>query len=128
MSRINLLQDMLSAISSITGSNPGALSVCISSIKAAEKIDPDNAFKEIALLIMLDNEEIYGSKIWELYKDICKQNLIYMFGILRARQLGIIPSSRFEAILSGTEVLVIPDIMQSVREHLPNFIKEDTLQ
>ena len=53
--------------------NPGGLNVCMQIMEKGAKIDPDCPFPLLALL-SFDTLGIYGSRIWMLYKDVCKQD------------------------------------------------------
>lgn len=68
MNRLNLNMSPRDCIVKMCDGNPGALNVMINLLKnydAAGVVD----------LFILDEDEIYGSNIWILYKDICGEDI-----------------------------------------------------
>lgn len=61
--------------------NPGGLNVMMAILREAPKIDPNAAMG--APLLALDDMEIHGSRIWMLFKDVCKHDLGDMLALLR---------------------------------------------
>lgn len=66
--RINLDMSPMEMVMKMARGNPGALTVCI------ELLKPDVA-KGIMLLCKLDDMELYESKIWLAYKDVCGSDI-----------------------------------------------------
>ncbi len=87
--RIELHDNMASMLHKMSDGNPGALTVLIRTIKEGPAIDPQCAFAEFGVMLDLDTHDIYGSRIWQLYKYVCGQDLTMMLALLRAVQLGI---------------------------------------
>jgi hypothetical protein len=126
--RIELSDTILDIVKKFSEGNPGALRVCCDILEVAPKIDPQDAFKALGTFFALDNLDIYGSKIWMLYKDVCKENYVTMLAVLRAQQLGIITQGDvIHAIGNYGEGLDIPVILQEVRSRLSEFTKEETI-
>jgi len=97
-------------------------------MKTTEQIDPQQVFKGLGPILFLDTLKIYGPRIWMLYKDACKENLIHVLGMLRAVQLGLVDDSVLDfAIDNMGEGLDIDAAMKQVRERLDQFCATDEL-
>lgn len=102
--------------------NPGALTVLMSLMTRAAKIDPDNWMPGLGEILSLDTLGIYGSKIWMLYKDVCGEDLVKMCAVMRANQLGFINADLIiSAINNYGDGLDVVDLLLKVKERLPNF-------
>lgn len=66
MARINLDSTPVEAATAMAEGNPGAISVIAQLLGTP---------MGIIALCHLDDAEIYGSNIWVLYKDVCKQDI-----------------------------------------------------
>jgi hypothetical protein len=122
--RITLEDTPKSAIIKLAEGNPGALSVMIRILEKGESIDPDAAFGPMAHIFGLGTFGIYGPRIWMLYKDACKQDLISMLAVLRAVQLGKLSESIMNHAIDNYGVgLDLPEILKIVQEQLPDFGK-----
>ena len=69
--------------------NPGALSVMMELYKITPEIDSMNLLGGLGTILLLDTFEIYGPRIWMLYKDFCQENIEKTLFVLRACQMGI---------------------------------------
>jgi hypothetical protein len=87
--RLVLSDTPVTAITKLAEGNPGALRVCFEMLKNGPTIDP-LGMDGIAALLNLDTLGIYGSRIWLLYKDVCRENLVITMACLRGWQLGIV--------------------------------------
>ena len=67
----------------------------------AEAIDPNNIPYGMGFMLMCDTYRIYGSDIWMLYKDACKEDLGKMMLVVRATQLGFITPTQLKASYGG---------------------------
>ena len=124
MSRITMSMTTQDAIIALSEGNPGALRVCRDIFYTGSKIDPDRFSGSAGYLIDLDEYEIYGPRIWMLYKDVCKQEISYAFAILRACQLGQIGVEKVNhAIDNYGEGIDLEEVMKAVQERLPKFNK-----
>jgi hypothetical protein len=121
--RIRLEDAPMSAIMKLVEGNPGATTVCADIFKIAHEVDPDAALEGMAPIFQLDTMGIYGSRIWMLYKDVCKGNIVKVIAVLRAVQLGLISVSILNhAIDNYGEGLDINEAHMKVKECLPNFV------
>lgn len=123
--RITLGMNLIETIMAMSDGNPGAATVIVSITKQAAAIDPDDAFGWLGVLSDLDDRGIYGSRIWQLYKNVCHEDLSIMLAILRADQLGQLAgvnAATIEyAIDHDGEGIDIPAVIAAVQERLPNF-------
>jgi len=129
--RITLMDTPGSATAKLSECNPGALSVCYRLIVEGEEIDPDDLMGGLGNLLSLDTHGIYGSDIWLLYKDICKQSLVDMIGVLRAVQLGFANEVQLHCAIRacndpslGPYEFDVEGLVAQVRERLPRFGQE----
>jgi len=101
--------------------------VCMQIMGKGAKIDPDAA-SPLLTLLSFDTLGIYGSRIWMLYKDVCKQDLTATLGMLRGWQLGFITKQQLiHAIDNYGDGLDVEAVLAQVRERLPDFGRtEDT--
>ena len=78
--KINLQDDMMSALTKMSEGNPGAISVMMQMFKK----DP------MALIILchLDDMKIYGSNIWICYKDQCNEDIDLFIEKAKSRELS----------------------------------------
>jgi hypothetical protein len=123
--RLTSQDTMLTAITKMSGGNPGALRVCTEIIRWGTEIDPNGL--PFGALLMLDSLHIYGSRIWLLYKDICHEDLVMTMACLRGWQLGIVNQKDLIKAIDNAESgnrahsLDLPSILAAVRERLGNF-------
>ena len=110
--------DMVFALSE---GNPGAINVIMDSIHSSKEIDPDNCAGEFGTIINLDMCEVYGRRIWMLFKDVCGERLGRTAAMLRAVQLGIISREQLDDAIDGKTELNVDEICQKVSSELPNF-------
>ena len=122
--RINLTMSVQDSLIVMCGGNPGALTVCVGLIKEAGNIDPDSALGGLGKILSLDSLHIYEERIWMLFKDVCKQDLRVMVGVMRAWQLGFTTREALNhAIDNYGEGLDLPGLMTQVEEALPSFAR-----
>jgi hypothetical protein len=120
--RIKGTDTMQDIIVNMSDGNPGAVTVMIQMIKTAPTIDPQSAPGPLGPLLVLDTLNIWGARIWMLYKDVCKEDISKAIGILRAWQLGIISDSVLNhAIDSDGDGLDVDASLKKVCERLPDF-------
>ena len=124
MARITLKDTNISALTKMSEGNPGALAVCMQIINQGEKIDPDGFMAGIGTVLWMDTLEIYGPKIWMLFKDVCGEDLIKMLGVLRAVQLGFVGQEKVKAAINNYgKGIDVDDLLKQVQERLPAFGK-----
>lgn len=80
------LFDMLTVLAE---GNPGALQVALKLYQEGGQHDPASALGGLGSLLSLDTLGVYGSDIWLLYKDGCKESLADLVMFLRSSQLTI---------------------------------------
>jgi hypothetical protein len=120
--RIKLSDTGMSALMKIAEGNPGAVRACIEMMQRSPEIDPDSALGSIAPLLSLDTHSIYGSRIWMLYQDACRGNVVHVLVLLRSVQLGITPERTLNAAIDNRgDGLDMDAILADVRERLPRF-------
>ncbi len=123
MAKINGSETVQGMIIKLAEGNPGAIRVCTEIYTKGAEIDPD--CRPLLHLLGFDTLEIYGSRIWMLYKDVCKHSLTHTIGMLRAQQLGFLSRKQLDhAIDNWGEGLDIEALMHQVRERLPDFQRE----
>lgn len=126
--RITLQDTVITAITKLSEGNPGAVRVCSELFKEGATVDPDAFGGGLSPLLALDTHAIYGSHIWLLYKDVCKQNLTHVVAVLRAVQLGLFAESKLKhGIQNGGEGVDCPALFDAVCNRLPNFAKANAL-
>ena len=108
------------------GFNPGAATVLMDILTKGKDIDGDDIFGGFGTILHMDHHEIRGEKIWMLYKDVCKQDLRVMIGLLRACQLGYLNAHHLDIAINNygrvnDGYLDIAGIMKDVEDRLPHF-------
>jgi hypothetical protein len=123
--RIEMTDSIMDIYMKMSEGNPGACKALMEMIKLSPTADPDfGRFAEFGPLLALDSQGIYGSRIWMLFKDVCKEQAVYALACLRAVQLGIMGSSVLDhAIDNRGEGLDVFATRRAVCERLPNFSK-----
>ncbi len=120
--RIKGTDSMMDVVMKMMDGNPGALTVCMEILQKTEEIDPDCALGGLGTLLSLDTYNIYGSRIWMLYKDVCKQDIVKTIAMLRACQLGILSRDSLNyAIDNYGKGIDVDSLYKQVKEQLPNF-------
>lgn len=129
MSRLKLEQSLPEAVLAMSEGYPGAMTVLMNSIEKSPSIDPDAAMLGgFSFLMNLDTFGIYGSDIWILYKDICRENLSHAIGLVRAVQCGCVSKNDLlEAIKAERgHRLDVQSALVKLKETLPNFQLDNT--
>lgn len=122
MGRILIGDTVELAVRKMGEGNPGALRVLVACVQLAAAIDPDAALASVAPLFWLDELEVYGSDIWMLYKDVCREDLRSMIAVLRGWQLGFISREQIaHAVENYGEGIDVAEIFRKVEEHLVGF-------
>lgn len=90
MTKNKIKMDMsgVQCMTALSEGNIGAVNVLTRIARDAAKHDPQSAFGALGVFMDLDELGLYGSLIWQLYKDVCGQNIGKMIAVLRAWQLG----------------------------------------
>ena len=125
MNRVTLDMTPIDAIMELADGNPGAITVLAQGFNTCPRIDPDSALGGFGLILWLDDNEIYSSDIWVLYKDICDQSMLNLFTVMRSVNLGLLPISEVKATMRQTyNTIDIPALLSRVQAQLPDFGKE----
>ena len=120
--RIQLEMPLMDIIKVMSEGNPGALRVVMELLTDGGKIDTQDVFEGFGSVMGLDNLDLYGPKIWMLYKDVCGENLSLMIVVLRAVQLGHVSDADVKhAVDNYGEGLDLPEIKKYVLERLDGF-------
>ena len=128
--RITLASSIIDSMVELSEGNPGAATVLLSLIENYEKIDPQAVLRYWAVLMWLDDQCLYGSSIWMLYKDVCGENLARMIAMVRAVQLGYLSSATLHEAIDGRydrarEPLDVAKYYMMVKEHSEKFDTEN---
>lgn len=121
MSKLDLTDTVQTALFKMSEGNPGGLTVMMQMMQHGDAIDPDGFMGGFGAIMWLDTYEIYGSRIWILYKDVCGCNLLNTFAMIRACQLGFISSTKLNNAIDGKEQVDVADFLQQVKNRLPAF-------
>jgi len=121
MGRIKLDTKVMDGLCKMSEGNPGAASVLAMIIKESKVVDPDSVDGMMTVL-HLDDLEVYGPRIWMLYKDVCGQRIEKTLGILRAHQLGFLGKGKLiHAIDNMGEGIDLEELLTKVKKELPKF-------
>ena len=116
--RLSLEDSLSQIISKLSEGNPGAGTVLSHVLNYAGGIDPRDAGGGFGPLLSLDTLGIYGSDIWLLYKDVCKENLTWFVGVLRAVQLGQVSEADVKAAVARKITICPQTLTAQVRARL----------
>jgi hypothetical protein len=108
-SRLTLSDNFMTAMIKMADGNPGAINALMDLSLASPTVDPESAMGAIAPLLSLDTHQIYGSAIWILYKDVCKQDARTMLMLLRAVQLGLFSEGALQRLSQAECKLALSD-------------------
>lgn len=84
---MNKLFNEMKYMAELAEGNPGSMAVLAKMMKEGPKIDPQSSSPILAIGI-LQESGVTGGKIWELYKDVCGENLVNLLALLRHIQVG----------------------------------------
>ena len=119
--RIELNDSLCSIVMKMAGFNLGAEIVLLRLLNDGDNINPDTNRGGLEAIFVLDILGIYGSKIWMLYKDVCRENLIYMMGLLRAYQLGMLTQAEILSAIDNQSSLNVAEYIAKIQASFPNF-------
>ena len=129
MSRLSLSDTFLEIMVKLAAGNPGALSVIMELYKQTTTIDPAAGLGELHYLLFLDDMDLYGDRIWILFKYICGSDIVKTIAVLRGYQLGFVSKNAIKAAVeqvrdhAGEPNLGVDDILAKVKAQLPDFGK-----
>jgi len=129
MNKIELTDSTTDIIMKMSEGVIGAV-VCITRVlKEGVLIDPDSGFGPFGSLLGADSLGIYGSNLYILWNDLCKQDPKLFIALFRAYQLGFISGPLLQAVskdrarLNNDNEIDIIDLHNKVCEKLENFQK-----
>lgn len=120
MSRLKLDMHINDALFAMSEGNPGAIRVMMDGLEAANKADPEG-MGVWGFILNLDMLEIYGQRIWRLFKDLCGENIVSSIALVRCVQMGIISKKTLDEAIDGTGTLDIPATIAALKDKLPSF-------
>ena len=118
LNKIELDMTVMDVIVVMSDGNLGALNVLMEIMEHGHEIDPQ-AGHVVLTLGLLDSWGIYGTLIWQLYKDICGESIANMLAVIRHCQLGM---SREEDLFKQKDMA---RIMAEVQAELPEFNRKE---
>lgn len=120
---LDMMDDVYATIYKLSEGNPGAIRVITEMMKTTAEIDPYTLSP--LNLLSFDSYGILGSKIWMLYKDVCKEKIVCVHGVMRSLQLGLESSKNiYHAIENRGKGLDAESVLEKVKKRLPNFAKK----
>jgi hypothetical protein len=121
-SRIKLEDSLVEAVTKMSEGNPGAVTVIMRMFKEGDKIDPQSFAGGFGAVMLLDTFRIYGSRIWMLYKDVCREDIVSTIAVLRACQLGLVSQDTLkEAVDDYGRGINVPELLELVKIELQEF-------
>ncbi len=121
MGRVTLDDDLKSSIVKMCEGNPGALTVLCELVTRTPEIDPDAGLGGLHYLLHMDDQGLYGSHIWMLFKDVCGGKLEGVIALFRAHQLGIIPSLELQRIIDEDKPYDFAPLIVAIQKEVPTF-------
>ena len=102
--------------------NPGAVVALLMMMENSTKIDPQAWSKDMHPLLQLFELNIKGSHINVFLRDTCSCDLVTVFAMFRAVQLGFLPLEELKtAIYNATPVPNCAELVSKVRASIPQF-------
>ncbi len=101
--------------------NPGALNVLIMLMNEPD-IDPISGLGPYGPILHMDSFNIYSHRIWMLFKDVCRQDIVAFCAMIRAVQLGILTEERLHhAIDNRGNGVNVAEVYAEVKARLGKF-------
>jgi len=121
--RIQPTDTLQEGIVKMVDGNPGAVTVCVELLKFNERIQPEGGkMGGMVYILALDEFEIYGSRIWMLFKDVCGEDIRKMAVVLVARSHGLITQKELDLAINGTGLkLDLDTLVETVVERFPEL-------
>lgn len=123
--RIKLNMSIQDVVLAMGGGNPGALTACMELLKHGAFVDPDAAMGSLNPLLLLDTLNIWESRLYMLWNDVCDRDVEMMIAVLRAYQLGQLAGVTKDvlqhAIDNRGEGIDLNAVVVAVNMRLPNF-------
>jgi len=120
--RLELTDSMENVMMKMSDGNPGALTVCMRLLAESAEIDPDGCLGGLEAILSLDTLGLYGPNIWMLFKDVCGEDLVRTYAVLRGHQLGYVSQNDILHAINNRGDGLDPDIvLAQVQERLPRL-------
>ena len=124
--KIKLTDSTQDILFKMSEGNPGALTVLLKMLAETKDIDPDNMLGGFGPILSLDTLNLYGSQIWMLYKDVCKESLVSTLAVLRGWQLGFTTKDQIhKAVENYGDGINVANLHLKVVEQLPLFASQN---
>lgn len=127
--RVKLEDTTMDVIMKMSDGNPGAINVMMCMLKDGGIIDPADVMGGFGSILFMDTLDIYGSKIWILFNDLCGRNLSKTIALLRAVQLGFMRESELHTAIDANSIgeSRLAGLVAQVTAHLPDFKLTETV-
>ena len=87
------MQAVIDDLYELSEGNPGAITAVITVASKYQQIDPQAAFGAMHVTMFLKDNNITGSSIWFMYKDVCDQSCTKFVTVMRGIQMGFLERS-----------------------------------
>lgn len=93
-----VMQVVAAELFELSKGNPGAINAVMTVASKYQQIDPQAIFGAMHVTGFLEDNNIKGSSIWFMYKDICEQSCTKFVTVMRGIQMGFLQRSVIENI------------------------------
>lgn len=121
MSRLQLEMHVNDALFAMSEGNPGAIRVMMDAFEECPKVDPENTMGGWAFMLNLDTCEVYGHRIWGLFKRVCSEDLAKSIALVRSVQMGVISREQLDGAIDETSSLDVDETIRRLKERLPSL-------
>jgi hypothetical protein len=121
MGKVSFSDSTIDVLVKMSEGNPGALNVLMTLLERVEDIDPDAGLGGLLYVLLLDDLEIYGPRIWMLFKYVCGQRIEGVITLMRANQLGLMTKMEMMDIIDANQPFDCIPLAAQVREVIPAF-------
>ena len=102
--RISHDDSLMDIFTKLSDGNPGAFTVLLRTMEYTAKYHQEGYDAGgMYILEILDTIGVYGSDIWILYKDICKENIEHFIQVLKAYQYGFVDEATIHECIDTKE-------------------------
>lgn len=118
------VMEMLEVLNLMSEGNPGAFSVCMALLNHASQLDPDTSSAAQQCILQLDVMNIYGTRLYRLWNDVCKRDIPALIAICRAYEFGLagINSEKLDDAINNCGAGIdLVALITKVQDFLPNF-------
>jgi hypothetical protein len=118
---IELKDTLMDITVKMSNGNPGAMNVIILLFQEEPFVDPDSFLPGVGTILALDSVGIYSERIWMLYKDVCKENIVDLIGLMRAWQMGFVDRNILLSSIDDPSLVNVRELVDKVKKDLPKF-------